>query len=637
MTTPTTIKSSDLDFQNLKETLKTFLKESGEFADYDFEGSGLSNILDVLSHNTHLSALIANFALNESYLVTAQLRPSVVSLAESLGYIPDSKKSAEATVNLTINAVGVPGLAEVAVLQPGELVLRGSKDDIDYTFTNRDALIANAQGTGIYTFTPFNAPDEPIKVYEGIERNQNFIVGTEEDIIYVVPDANIDIETAIVKVYTDQGSSVVDGGSAFNIYTNLLNATTIDEASRLYVLREAPNGYYELTFGNGNSLGEAPTAGNVVNVNYLRTRGKEANGIRSLVLKQPISISEQEISPDNISVTMLTTTAGGGDKETIESMRKNAPYQYAAQNRMVTALDYSALILKRFSTFIEDIKSWGGEDDPKPDYGKVFTSIVWKEGLENSTIAGVRKEILALADDFSIVSFDLKFTDPVTTYISTETFFQFNPSLTGINSSTIRNNVERNIAKYFEENTGKFDQVFRRSNMLTEVDATDPSVLSSRSKTIMQRRILPLLNFEFNYEQTFPTAIQPPESSAEMSVYSSLFTYKNQICFIRNKLLDRVRLTEENAPTQFRVGPSRALEVVTQSGRSLIENVGEYFPETGRVKITGLNVQNVPGGKNYIKIFAIPANQSVVVSELNNIIKFDPEESFTKAIVVETR
>jgi hypothetical protein len=637
MTTPTTIKSSELDFQNLKETLKTFLKESGEFADYDFEGAGLSNILDVLSHNTHLSALIANFALNESYLVTAQLRPSVVSLAESLGYIPDSKKSAEATVDLTINAVGVPGLAEVAVLQPGELVLRGSKDDIDYTFTNRDSLVANAQGTGVYTFAPFDAPDEPIKVYEGIERNQDFIVGTEEDTVYVVPDPNIDIETALIKVFTDQGSAVVDGGSAFNIYTNLLDATTIDETSRLYVLREAPNGYYELTFGNGNSLGEAPTAGNVVNVNYLRTRGEEANGIRSLVLKTPISLNETGISPDNISVTMLSTTAGGGDKETIESMRKNAPFQYAAQNRMVTSLDYSALILKRYSTFIEDIKSWGGEDDPKPDYGKVFTSIVWKEGLDNSTIADVRKKILALADDFSIVSFDLKFTDPVTTYISTQTFFQFNPSLTGINSSTIRNNVERNIAKYFEENTGKFDQVFRRSNMLTQVDATDPSVLSSRSRTVIQRRILPLLNFEFNYEQTFPTPLQIPEESDEASVYSSLFTYKNQICFIRNKLLDRVRLTEENAPTQFRVGPSRALEVVTQSGRVLIENVGEYFPETGRVAITGLNVQNVPGGKNFIKLFAVPANESVVVSELNNIIKFDPEESFTKAIVVETR
>ena len=637
MTTPTTIKSSDLDFQQLKETLKTFMKESGEFNDYDFEGAGLSNILDVLSHNTHLMALIANFSLNESYLVTAQLRPSVVSLAESLGYIPDSKKSAEATVNLTINAVGIPGLAEVSTLAPGELVLRGSKDDIDYTFTNRDTLIANAQGTGVYTYSPFDAPDEPIKVYEGIERNQNFIVGVEKDTVFVVPDPSIDIETAIIKVFSDQGSSVVDGGSAFNIYTNLLDATTIDETSRLYVLREAPNGYYELTFGNGNSLGEAPKAGNVVNVNYLRTRGMEANGIRSLTLKQPISISSNEISPDNIAVTMLSTTAGGGDKETIESMRKNAPFQYAAQNRMVTSLDYSSLILKKYSTFIEDIKSWGGEDDPKPDYGKVFTSIVWKEGLDNSTIADVRKGIISLADDFSIVSFDLKFTDPATTYISTETFFQFNPSMTGINSSTIRSNVERNIAKYFEENTGKFDQVFRRSNMLTEVDATDPSVLSSRSKTIIQRRFLPLLNFDYNYDQTFPTALQVPDASDEATIYSSLFTYRNQICFIRNKLLDKVRITEKGEAPQFRIGPSRALEVVTQSGLVLIENVGEYFPETGRVGITGLRVQNVPGGKNYIKLFAIPANQSVVVSELNNIIKFDPEESFTKAIVVETR
>ena len=634
---PTTIKSSDLDFQNLKESLKTFLKEGGEFNDYDFEGSGLSNVLDVLSHNTHINALVANFALNESYLVTAQLRPSVVSLVESLGYIPDSKKAAESAVSLTINAVGIPGLAEVAVLQPGELVLRGTKDDIDYTFTNRVSLIANAQGTGIYTFEPFDNPDQPIKVYEGVERNQNFIVGTEEDEVYVTPDSNIDIETAIIKVFSDQGSSVVDGGSAFTIYTNLLDATTIDEASRLYVLRESPNGYYELTFGNGNSLGEAPKAGNVINVNYLRTRGEEANGIRSLVLRNPITLDGVEISPDNIAVTMLSTTAGGGDKETIESMRKNAPFQYAAQNRMVTALDYSSLILKKYSTFIEDIKSWGGEDDPRPDYGTTFTSIVWKEGIENSTIADVRKGIIAIADDFSIVSFNLKFTDPVTTYISTETFFQFNPSLTGISSSTIRANVERNIANYFAVNTGKFDQVFRRSNMLTEVDATDPSVLSSRSKTVIQRRILPLLNFPHNYEETFPTALQQPESTNEATITSSLFTYKNQICFIRNRLNDRVRITEQNAPSQFRVGPSSVLEVVTQAGRVLIENVGQYFPETGRVTITGLKVQNVPGGKNFIKLFAIPANQSVVVSELNNIIKHDPEESFTKAIVVETR
>ena len=632
----TTIKSTDLDFQKIKENLKTFLKESGEFNDYDFEGSALSSILDVLAYNTHINALTTNFALNESFLVTAQLRPSVVSLSESLGYVPDSKSSAEASVNLTLNLAGVAGLNEVYTLQPGELVLRGTKDDVDYTFTNRESLTANAQGTGVYTFAPTANPENPIVVYEGLERDQEFLVGPEQDAVYVVPDTDIDIETAIIKAYIDQQASQADG--AFTIYTNLLDATEIDSLSRLYVLRESPNGFYELTFGNGNSLGQAPVAGNVVNVNYLRTNGEVANGIRTLSLVSQINLGDYAVDPANVSLSVLTASSGGGQKESIESMRKNAPFQYAAQNRMVTALDYSSLILKKYSTFIDDIKSWGGEDDPKPDYGTTFTSIVWKEGLTNSTIALVRKGIRELADNFSIVSFDLKFSDPVETYISTETFFQFNPSLTGLSESTVRANVEGAISQYFLENTGKFDQVFRRSNMLTRIDDVDPAVLSSRSNTTLNRRFQPLLNFPENYTIAFPAEIQSPTASDEPTIRTSLFTYQNQLCFIRNVLDKRTKVSPEGAqPLQFDVRPSNDLEIVTLGGKTIVDNIGSYDPVSGTVNIVGLNVQNVPGGKNFIKCFAVPANQSVVNATLNNIIKFDPEESFTKAVIVETR
>ena len=632
----TTIKSSDLDHQKIKENLKTFLKESGEFNDYDFEGSALSSILDVLAYNTHLNALTTNFALNESFLVTAQLRPSVVSLAESLGYVPDSKSSSESSVNLTINLAGQEGLNEIYTLQPGELVLRGTKDDLDYTFTNRESLTANANGTGIYTFSPTADPENPIIVFEGLERDQQFLVGPEKDAVYVVPDNEVDIETAIIKVYADQQASLADG--AFTIYTNLLDATEIDSLSRLYVLRESPNGYYELTFGNGNSLGTAPTAGNVVNVNYLRTSGEDANGIRSLSVVTTIKLGDYVVDPANVALTVVSQSAGGGEKESIESMRKNAPFQYAAQNRMVTALDYSSLILKKYSTFIEDIKSWGGEDDPKPDYGTAFTSIVWKDGLTNSTISSVRKGIIELADNFSIVSFNLKFTDPVETFISTETFFQFNPSLTGLSESTVRANVESAIAQYFLENTGKFDQVYRRSNMLTRVDDIDPAVLSSRSSTVMNRRFQPLLNFPENYTIAFPTALQSPTATEEATVYTSLFTYKNQLCYIRNKLDTRTRISADGAqPVQFQIQPSSELELVTQGGKTVVDNIGKYNPDSGIADIVGLNVQNVPGGKNFIKFFAVPANQSVVNANLNNIIKYDPEESFTKAVIVETR
>jgi len=404
------------------------------------------------------------------------------------------------------------------------------------------------------------------------------------------------------------------------------------------VLRESPNGFYELTFGNGNSLGQAPSAGNVVNVNYLRTSGEEANGIRSLSLVSQLTLGDYAVDPSKVSLSVLTSSAGGGQKESIESMRKNAPFQYAAQNRMVTALDYSSLILKKYSSFIDDIKSWGGEDDPKPDYGTTFTSIVWKEGLTNSTITLVRKGILELADNFSVVSFDLKFSDPVETYISTETFFQFNPSLTGLSESTVRANVEGSISQYFLENTGKFDQVFRRSNMLTRVDDVDAAVLSSRSTTTLNRRFQPLLNFPENYVVAFPAEIQQPTASEEPTIRTSLFTYNNQLCYIRNVLDKRTKVSPEGAqPLLFDVQASTELEIVTLGGKKVVTNIGSYDPASGTVNITGLKVQNVPGGKNFIKCFAIPANQSVVNATLNNIIKFDPEESFAKAVIVETR
>jgi len=638
----TTITSTKLDFQEIKETLKNSLKNTDEFNDYDFEGSGISNILDVLAYNTHLNALIANFALNESYLVTAQLRPSVVSLAESLGYVPGSKKSPEATINLTINTVDVVGIANTQIINPGELILRGTKDGLDYTFSNRESISATSREGEAYKFAPLDDPSQPIRVFEGEEVDIQFIVGDVEDAVYVIPDIDMDISTAIVKVFENQEAASTGGSSTE--HTNLLDATTITELSRLYVLRESPNGFYELTFGNGNSLGQAPVAGNVVNVNYLRTNGQLANNIPTLTLNTTINFapevagnSDVEISEEDVTIAVRTRSAGGGGKESLESMRLNAPYQYAAQNRMVTATDYSALILKKYSAFINDIKSWGGEDDPLPDYGSVFTSIVFKDNLTNATIDNVRRGILDLADDFSIASFDLKFTDPEVTYISAQTFFQWNPSLTGLTESTIRANVQSAIDQYFLENTGKFDQVFRRSNLLTRIDSTNPSVLSSRSNIKINRRITPTFNLNQNHVLTFPVSLRESTLVIEPTITSSLFIYRNQTCFIRNKLDKRTRISLPGRnPEVFDSKPSSDLELVSITGKVLVSNIGSYDASKGIVNISGLRVQSIPNARNYIKIFAVPANESAVVAKLNNVIRFDPEESFAKAILVDT-
>lgn len=641
MTTSTTITSSKLDFDAIKESLKTSLKNSGEFNDYDFEGAGLSNILDVLAYNTHLNGLIANFALNESFLVTAQLRPSVVSLSESLGYVPDSKKSPECSITLTVNTTdATPNIETQQTLQPGELILRGTKDGEDYTFTNREAISATSVAGEVYRFAPSADASSPIKVFEGTEVNQQFIVGEVGDTVYVIPDENIDISTAIIKVYPNQASANNRGD--FTQYTNLLDATTINALSRLYVLREAPNGYYELSFGNGNSLGAAPTAGQVIEVNYLRTSGIVANEIPALRLASTFTFatttsSTVTIDEDDVTIVTTTRSAGGADKESIESMRLNAPFQYASQNRMVTATDYSALILKKYSAFIDDIKSWGGEDDPRPDYGSVFTSIVFKDNLTNATISNVRQGILDLADEFSIASFDLKFTDPETTFISCQTFFRFNPSLTGFSQSTVNARVSDAIDQYFLENTGKFDQVFRKSNMLTEIDAADASVLSSRSDIRLNKRILPVLNLPQNIDVYFPVALREAGTVNNQTITSSIFIYKNQTCKIQNRVDDKEKVSAEGVvPIVFDAKPSNVLEIVTVAGKVMVSNAGSYDATTGEVHIEELEVQSIPGNRNFIKIFAIPENEAAVVATLNNIIKFDKEESFAKAVKVDT-
>ena len=633
----TTIRSTELDFFEIKENLKLFLQQSDEFRDYDFEGSALSNILDVLSHNTHFNALLANFALNESYLTTAQLRNSVVSLAESLGYIPSSATSSQCTVELTLNMNGVEGLENQYHLLPGELVLRGSNDDVDYVFTNRETLVATSNGSGVYSFTPFSDPDAVVRVFEGEHRVEQYVVDGSSNAIYVIPDENIDISSAIVKLYEDRGVSNT-GLGAYQVYNNVFSATTIDESSRLYILRESPNRYFELTFGDNNSLGRTPKAGNVVEIDYLRTTGKNSNGVATLRLARPIFFGETEVSVDNINVVTLSRASGGDEREEIESIRKRAPFQYAAQNRMVTPLDYEALILRSYSNYITDIVCWGGEDDYRRDYGTVYTSVVWQENLSSITIGEIREKIRDLSKNFSIVSFAIKFIAPSETYLSTNLYYQYNPTLSGNSESTINSRVRETVTSYFEETVGKFQQVFRRSNLLTMVDDTDPSILSSRADVVMQKRFIPILTIKDSYVLEYPVALKSATDSEVPVIKTAPFNHNGKTVYIRNKLNDRVKVSPEGrVPIVFDRLPSTKLEMVDFDDNVIVSNIGYYEPQAGRVYITGLSVQNTMNANNYIKVFAIPANQSAIESEFQNILNFDDAESNVRAIAIESK
>lgn len=604
----TTINTTALDFQNIKNNLKTYLEQQPEFADYNFEASGLSNILDVLAYNSHINALVANFALNESYLGTAQLRSSLVSLAEGIGYVPDSKSASEARVRLSLNLSSITDRANTLTV-PSGYKFTTSVDDINYTFQTQETIIASDDGNGYYQFATLDG-DIDIPIFEGTARQKTFLATqTDENTLYIIPDQDMDISTAVVKVYESPSSLL------FQTYNNILSATTINENSSIYILKETPNGNYELSFGNGTTLGVTPEAGNKIVVEYLATKGAEANEATLFEPVSPIIVSTT-ISR-NPTVNTVAKSAGGGEKESLESIRKNAPFQYAAQNRMVTYSDYSSLVLRNFSKLIKDIRSWGGEENGDlPEFGTVFMSIIFNDDVTETRKTITKNSIEDLAEQLSVASFLLKFADPITTWVETQVYFQFNPRLTNLSLNTIQSNVSSVVRNYFESNTGRFDQSFRRSNLLTLIDAVSPSVLSSRADVKMQQRFTPNLSREEDHSFTFPVPIADPDD-VNVIVTSSAFIFRNTTCEVRNKL-----------------GTNKLQVINLAENTVLVDNVGSYNAQAGTVNIVGLTVDSIAGGQSFVKLSVTPANQSAITPERNYVLDFDEPKSFARGVIV---
>lgn len=601
----TTIKSTALDFDNIKEALKDYFKSTDEFADYDFAASGLNNLMDVLAYNTHLNGLIANFTLNESFLGTAQLRSSLVSLATGIGYIPDTKTASRAIIRVRANLSAVTSRPSVISL-PKYTRFTATLDDVSYTFQTIENYDAEDNGSGIYYFKTDTGSEE-IPIYEGSVRTKTFLVGEySENDVYIIPDVNLDADTVEVNVYETPSAS------EFTAYQNIIDTVSVNENSTLYILKESPNGFYQLSFGANDILGRAPRAGNAIQVKYLSTKGAIADGITSFTPQDTIVVDGSNRS---LLISTISPSAGGDEKETIESIRRNAPFQYATQNRMVTPEDYTSIILRNFSTLIKDIKSWGGEDNPKPKFGTVFSSILFKDDVSTAQIQSVKNQIADLVDQLAIVSFNVEFADPVETFVETSVFFQVNPRLTPLSLNTIKTEVRSVISNYFDNTIGNFDQSFRRSNLLTLVDDVSPAVLSSRADVKIQQRITPVLNSRNTFTLTFPADLRAPDDELPV-ITSSTFIVNNTPSIIRNKL------------------SSTILQVVAVGTNEIVvDNIGSYDPIAKSVQIVSLKPSGISGAANYIKISAVPANQSFVTPTLNDILKYDAEASSVQPVI----
>jgi len=598
----TTIRSTQLDFDTIKGRLKDFLKQQTEFADYDFEASGLSNILDVLAYNTHFTGLNANFALNESFINTAQLRSSVASLAEGLGYVPKSYSSSKADLNLSVQISATSRPSSLTL--PRNTQFTSSVNGVTYTFQTRENFIGTDDGTGLYQF--INSTDGvAIPVFEGTEKTKTFFVGDKADNqIYVIPDITMDTTTIRVRVFPTASSSI------FDTYTNIKEAIRITDTSTFYQIKEVPNGFYEIIFGDGTTTGKAPVAGNKIIIDYLSTQGTVANGASSF---SPTA----DISVDGVDYTLITTTetqsAGGAYKESIESIRQNAPIAFTSQRRLVTAEDYKAQIQTNFGAFLDDVTAFSGADNVPEKFGVTFIGLKFKSGVSATRQQSVKDEIKTnLTDNMAIMSITTEYIDPITTFLEISTTFNLDPDLTGSTSQAIQTTVQNTVNNFFTTNLKKFNKVFRRSNLLTLIDAIDPAILNSKMEVKLKQSFIPTTNIALSYSVAFPVALAEPDDIVP-TLTTSQFTFNSQTCSIKNQL-----------------GTTK-LQIVSIDGTIEVDNIGSYNNLSGVVSLTGFKPTAFEG--DAIDVSITPANQSTIRPLRNYILDIDTTASTSRAVL----
>jgi len=480
----TKLDISQLDFDGIKDNLKTFLSQQDEFTDYDFEGAGMNILLDVLAYNTHYLGYNANMLANEMYLDSADQRTSVVSLAKQVGYTPKSATSSKATIDVVVNnATG----ATVTMSRGTQFTT--SVDGTNYAFVN-NADVSITPVDGVYKFSSLD-------IFEGTYLNFKYTANTSDtDQRFIIPNDNVDTTTLTVKIQESASDSTT------NTYTLAGGITGLDSTSQVYFLQEIEDGRYEVYFGDG-VLGKAVADGNIVILDYITCNRAEPNGATTFTLSGSIG------NFSNVTITTLNNAANGSGPESIKSIKINAPRDYSAQDRAVTAEDYKVLVKSLYAN-AQSVQVYGGEDAAVPDYGKVYISVKAKSGSNLTELT--KTSLVQSLKSYAVASVTPVIIDPETTFITLTTTFKYDSSLTTKDVSTLETNVINAISNYNTDTLENFTGMFRYSEVLKTIDGADSSILSNITKVKMYKFITPTLNSALKYTLSFNNAFYNPHS-----------------------------------------------------------------------------------------------------------------------------
>ena len=591
------VNFTNLDFDQIKSTLKDYLKSNSNFTDYDFEGSNLSTILDVLAYNTYITSYNANMVANEVFIDSATLRENVVALARNIGYIPRSKKSARSTVTFFVDTTNINPTPASLILKKGPIAsTSGSFGNQSFIFSILEDVTVPVID-GFATFTD-------LEIYEGTLLTSSFTYSTRNpNQKFILPNSGID--TSLISVIVKSNSSPQSPSVKYSLQDSLFS---IDKESEVYFLQEIENERYELFFGD-NIFGKALSDGNYIEASYIATNGDSGNGVNQFSFSGRLTYtrnSTEYVVTSGISLLTTGLMASGGENiESVDSIKKYAPRIYASQNRALTANDYETLIPAKIYPDTESISVFGGEELIPPQYGKVFISIKPRTGdflpnlikeniklkLKKYAVAGIVPEIL-----------DLKYL-----YIEVDSKIYYNTNLAP-NAAYVSNIIQSNANKYAESTElNRYGARFKYSKFLKIIDDGHMSVTSNITKIQMRRDLRIVLNTFAEYSIGFGNQFH----IGSMNGYN-IKSSKFRIAGIQQDLyLSDIPDTNRKSGTIFLFNvPSSSSTTATVVSR----NVGKIDYVKGVITLNPINITSakVKDGQSIIEISVVPQSNDII-------------------------
>jgi hypothetical protein len=576
----------NLDFNSLKASLKEHLSGQAAFQDYDFDGSNMSVLLDLLSYNTYINSFYLNMVASEMFLDSAQLRDSVISHAKTLNYTPRSFRSATARINIAVTPSAASNTTTVTI--PRGTSFTSKVGSNTYTFTLPDNHVITGSTNGVFRVANVEIKEGLLLtdtfIYNGLSTNQRFIL------------SNPTIDTTSLRVYVTENN-----GSNVLTYVQANSYLNIDSASQVFFLQSAENDLYELVFGNG-AQGREPSHGAAVSAVYGVGNGELPNGCALFSSDDSID------SHTNVAITTVSTATGGLVHETTQSIRKNAPRYFQTQERAVNAADYKTLLQLAYPE-INAIHVYGGEEENPPRYGKVVISldIANSDGVSESNKAVYQKFLKERCP----LTIDPVFIDPEYIGLEVYSIVTYNTNTITASENDLVSAVKTKIRIFNEQNLNDFNTTFRYSKLVETIDGVDISIISNGTEVIAYKALNPALNNPSPFTVRFHNKLKILNSSH--AITSTYFTYDGALCQLRddgNGIVNIVSLEIQNGEPVLNI------------------NVGTVDYTTGTVFINGLNISSYEGP--YIKMKAVTDSYDIDAM-LNNIIRIKDEDIFVTA------